>query len=169
MAETGILTPEARVELVDGEMIDMVPISSVHAACVDRFVHFFSGRLGKAAILRVQNPLRLNEFTELQPDLALLKPRDDFYAGRHPGPGDVLLVVEVAASSLSYDRGVKLPLYAAAGIPELWLVDLDGRRLSVHREPAGKGYAQVEIPAPGQPIHPALLPDLALFPDELLR
>jgi Uma2 family endonuclease len=124
MAETGILAPDARVELVEGEIIDMAPIGSPHAARVSRLAKIFTLALAERAIVNVQNPLVLNEYSEPEPDITVLRYREDFYAGGHPRPEDVLLVIEVADTSLQYDRDVKLPLYAAHGIPEYWLVDL---------------------------------------------
>lgn len=162
MAETGILAPDARVELINGEIIDMAPLGSKHAACVKRLGKLLNLRLDGTAIVSVQDPLRLSEFSEPEPDVALLKLRDDFYASAHPGPQDTLLVIEVADSSLEYDRDVKLPLYAAHGIPEVWLVDLEGKHLSTYREPSGNKYRQIETPASLDALTPRLLPRLAL-------
>src|SRR5712691_11672776 len=104
MAEAGILKPDDRVELIEGEIIKLSPIGSPHAACVSRLVHFLSKAIGETAILSIQNPVRLDEFSEPVPDIALLKPRKDYYAARHPTPADALLVIEVADSSLLKDR-----------------------------------------------------------------
>ena len=152
MAEVGILDPEARVELIDGEIIDMAPPGSPHAATV----HYLNEVLVRAAVGRatvlVQNPVRLDEYSEPQPDLALLRRRDDFYRERHPRAGDVLLIVEIAATSLKFDRETKQPLYARHGIPEMWLVDLGSRRLFRCRAPRDGSYALVDEPDLGRAV-----------------
>jgi len=146
MAEAGILRPGDRVELIEGEIIDMVPIGSRHAAAVKRIARVLSQVIGEHAYLSVQDPVRLSQYSEPQPDIALLRPRADFYAAVHPGPGDVLLLVEVADSTLSFDRDIKLPLYARHGIPEVWLVDIENAQLTMHREPHAHGYAKIQTP-----------------------
>jgi Uma2 family endonuclease len=125
MGEVGILARDARVELIEGEIIDMSPIGSRHSAAVNRLVRILSRAVGDSAIVSAQNPLILDDHTEPQSDIALLMPRDDFYAARHPRPEDVLLIVEVADTSLTYDRTVKIPLYGRHGIPEVWLFDVE--------------------------------------------
>jgi Uma2 family endonuclease len=140
MAEAGILTPDDRVELLDGEIAEMTPIGSPHAACVDRLNRLLTATVGDRAIVRVQNPIRLDRYSEPQPDLALLRSRDDFYAAAHPGPADVLLVIEVAHTSEPMDRTVKLPLYARSGIPTAWLVVLADDRILLHEGPGPDGY-----------------------------
>lgn len=124
MAEAGILSEDARVELVDGEVVEMSPIGSKHQAVVDRLNRMLVGFAGEDYIVRAQGPVKLDEHNEPQPDLALLAFREDFYEREYPGPGDTLLLIEVSDSSLEYDRSVKLPLYAGVGIPEAWVVDL---------------------------------------------
>ena len=133
MGEVGIFTEDDRVELIEGEIIQMTPIGSPHAGRVARLNHVLMTAVGDRAIVQVQNPVILSPETEPQPDLMLLRPREDFYTGGHPQPKDVLLLIEVAHSSLNYDRNRKIPLYAAHGIPEVWLVDVDGARLIVFR------------------------------------
>jgi Uma2 family endonuclease len=120
MVQAGILHEDDRVELIEGEIIEMAAIGSRHAACVNRLVQLFVMHVAGQAIVHAQNPIRLSERTEPEPDLSLLKPRPDFYAAGHPGPQDVLLVIEVADSSIGFDREIKIPLYARAGIPEVW-------------------------------------------------
>ena len=137
MGETGILGPADRVELIEGEIIDMSPIGVLHAAIVDALVRFFSRCAGESAFIRCQNPLRLDDLSEPEPDLAILRPRADFYTTAHPGPADVLLVIEVADTSLAYDLGTKVPLYARHGIPEVWVIDAATRRTRVFRQPVG--------------------------------
>jgi Uma2 family endonuclease len=140
MGEAGILTEDDRVELIDGEIIDMPPIGLPHSGAVNRVANLFGRRLGERVVLSVQNPIRIGDFSLPQPDIALLRPRDDFYASAYPVPADILLLVEVAESSVRYDREKKLPLYAAAGIPEAWLIDIPARKLIIHREPSADGY-----------------------------
>ena len=168
MGQAGILREDDRVELIDGEIVEMTPIGSPHAACVTRLAHAFFAMVGRHAAVRVQNPIALGATSEPQPDLALVRPRADFYAGGHPGPGDVWLVVEVADTSLTFDRTVKVPLYARAGIPEVWVVDLAGQRVEVYRRPAGGLYADVQRHERGQRLVCAAFPDLALSVDEAL-
>lgn len=144
MGESGIFLPDARVELIDGEIIDMTPIGSRHAGIVKRLIRVFSRAVGDGAIVAAQDPISLGDFSEPQPDLALLRFREDFYARSHPRPEEILLVVEVSDATLQYDREVKLPLYARAGIPEAWLVDVDAGALEIHRRPSGGRYVEQE-------------------------
>ncbi len=168
MREAGILGEDDRVELVQGEVVEMTPIGSRHAACVKRIVSALSLGGEKGWILSVQDPVRLDPRTELQPDVALLRPRDDFYAAAHPGPGDVLLVIEVADTSALTDREVKLPLYAGAGVPEAWVVDLAAQVVEVYREPSKGGYRTTERFRPGDPAIPVPGTGITLDPADLL-
>lgn len=167
MAQAGILTEDDRVELIEGEIIKMTPLGSRHAACVDRLTQLFSARIRGQAIVRVQNPIRLSERSEPQPDLALLRFRPDFYATAHPGPQDVLMVVEVAETSVDVDREVKLPLYARFGIAEVWLVDLAGEQVEVYRRPT-QGYEEVQRIRRGTQVRSQALSDLNFAVDEIL-
>jgi Uma2 family endonuclease len=167
LARAGVLKEDDRVELLEGEIVEMSPIGSRHAACVDRLNRVFS-RLGERTIVRVQSPLRLGDLAEPQPDLALLRPRSDFYATAHPGPEDVLLVVEVAETSSDYDRQIKIPLYARWGIPEAWLVDLDQDRVEVHRDPSPEGYRDVRAITRSEALAPVAFPDLDLRAQDVL-
>jgi Uma2 family endonuclease len=162
MAEVGILAPDARVELIDGEIIDMAPPGSLHAATVDRLARILMRAAGDAAIVRVQNPVRLSLHSEPQPDLALLRPRDDFYAAHHPLPPDALLVVEVADSSLHFDRDTKMRLYAQNGVPEAWLVDLRNRKLIRHCTPRQDQYTVVDEPDLAGALRVAALPEIVV-------
>jgi Uma2 family endonuclease len=139
MGETGILGPRDRVELIDGEIIDMSPIGVLHAAIVDLLARHFGRRAGESVFVRCQNPLRLDDISEPEPDIAILRPRADFYMTAHPGAADVLLVIEVADTSLAYDLGTKVPLYARHGIPEVWVIDAATRQTRVFRRPVGIG------------------------------
>ena len=151
MGEVGILGPTDRVELIDGEIIDMSPIGVLHAAIVDVLARHFGRRAGESVFIRCQNPLRLDDISEPEPDIVILRPRADLYTTAHPGPADALLVIEVADTSLAYDLGTKVPLYARHGIPEVWVIDAATRRTRVFRQPAkspeaarpaGSGYAE---------------------------
>ncbi len=143
MAETGILTQDDRVELLGGEIVEMTPIGPTHAGCVDQLNAMFQARLPPSACVRIQNPVRLDQHWEPQPDVAILRPRPAGYRDRHPGPTDVLLIVEVADASLLRDRKIKVPKYAAFGIAESWIVDLVARRVEVFRRPSASGYRTV--------------------------
>ena len=162
MAEVGILSPDARVELIDGEIIDMVPPGSPHAAAVNRLTEVFVRAVAGRAIVLVQNPVRLSEFSEPQPDLALLRPREDYYSAHHPRPADTLLIVEIADSSLRFDRDKKTPLYASHGIPELWLVDLRNRRLVRYRAPEQDAYSLVDEPDLESALEVSALPGVTV-------
>jgi hypothetical protein len=168
MAEAGILAEDDRVELIEGEIVEMSPIGSRHAACVKRMTSLFYRQVGQKAIVSVQDSIRLTGHSEPQPDLALLKPRPDFYAKAHPGPEDVLLVVEVAETSPDYDRTVKVPLYARSGVPEVWLVDLAGEGVEVYRQPSPQGYREVRQARRGQRLTPEAFPDVELAVDDVL-
>lgn len=145
MAEVGILAPDARVELIDGEVIEMPPIAAPHASMVNRVHALLAETVQGHALVRGQSPLRLDRHNEPEPDLALVRTRPGHYGSRHPGPKDTLLVIEVADSSLSYDRDCKLPLYARFGIPEVWLIDLSARSIRRYRIPGPTGYLESDL------------------------
>jgi Uma2 family endonuclease len=142
MAKTGILKIDDRVELIEGEIIDMTPIGSRHAATVDRLNHLILPTLASRAIVRVQQPVGLSDWSELVPDIAVVAFRSDFYESAHPTPADIRLLIEVADSSLAYDRDFKLPLYARHGIREVWLLDIEAKALRIFRSPVGNAYEQ---------------------------
>jgi Uma2 family endonuclease len=162
MAEAGIFSEDDRVELIEGEIAQMTPIGSGHAGRVLRIGTLFSRQVGDAALVNVQNPIRLGDFSEPQPDVALLRPRDDFYAQGHPTPADVLLLIEVADTSLAYDRGVKAPLYARARIPELWIVNLLEDLIEVYTDPVDGAYRQVRRARRGETLSMHSPPGVAL-------
>ena len=142
MAEAGILTRDDRVELIDGEIIDLNPIGSPHASIAKRLNQLFARAAADGIVLvSVQDPLRLDAGNEPQPDLMLLRPRADVYRASHPGAADVLLLIEISDSSLAYDRGRKLALYAQFGVPEVWIVDIFGAAIEVCRQPKDGAYA----------------------------
>ena len=149
MAEVGLLSPDARVELIEGEIIDMPPIGSRHAAAVDLLAKRFIRAVDESALVRIQGPVRLNRRSEPQPDVAVLRPRPDRYASSHPTAADVLLLVEVSDATLRFDREVKARLYARHGVPELWIVDLNHAQLHIFRDPHEGEYADRSIVGAG--------------------
>jgi Uma2 family endonuclease len=152
MAGAGILGEDDRVELIQGEILRMTPIGSRHAACVNKLTALFAARFSDRVQVSVQNPVRLDQYSEPQPDLALLLPREDFYAERLPEARDVRLLVEVAQASAGFDRNRKSVLYARAGIPELWIVDLTERRVDAHTDPSRRGYRRIRGYGPAETI-----------------
>ena len=135
MVHAGIFQEDDRIELLEGEVVEMTPIGSRHSGCVNRLTRLLSERSSGRALVSVQNPIRLAEHSEPQPDVALLTPRPDYYGNSHPEPGDILLLIEVTETSESYDRAVKVPLYARYGVQEVWLVDLAEDVVVVYRQP----------------------------------
>ena len=166
MAEAGVFAEDDRLELLDGEIVWMTPIGSRHAGCVARLNEWFGQRLHADAIVNVQNPLVLSGQTEFYPDIALLKRRPDFYSQSHPQPGDVLLVVEVAETTGDYDRRIKVPRYARAGIPEVWVVDLRNRAIDVYRDSLGDEYREQRRVGPGESLVIPGVPDRRIAVDE---
>jgi Uma2 family endonuclease len=167
MAEAGILNEDDRVELIDGEIVEMAPIGPEHASIVARLNNLLVTGAGGAAIVWPQNPVRLSNITEPQPDLALLRWREDFYRRGHPQADDVIVVIEVADSSLAYDRDVKAALYARAGIPEFWLVDVNQRRVTIFRGPAPDSYRTVIEAQGADSISPVAFPQIQLGIDQV--
>ena len=167
MVQVGIL-PKRGVELIDGEILVMTPLGNRHVACVGHATRALVRAAGDDAIVQPQGPVRLDLSYEPEPDLVLLRPRADFYASRHRGPGDVLLIIEVADSSLDYDRDVKGPAYATAGIPEYWLADLNANVVWRYLSPERGAYRNVEPYRRGQTIAPHLLPSCVVAVDVLL-
>ena len=168
MAEAGILHEGDRVELIDGEVYEMAPIGSRHAACVRRLNELFGERLRRTAIVAVQDPVRLSQTSEPQPDIALLRRREDRYAAAHPGPEDIFLIVEVGDSSAAWDRERKVPAYASAGVPEVWLVDLEVGVLEAYRHPQRGAYAEVERHGHDGTVSPAAFPEVSVLVADLL-
>lgn len=164
MGDAGIFGPEERVELIDGEIVVMPPIGEPHADEVNELNWTLPAALGRRAKASVQNPIVLGEGWEPQPDFCLIPPD----LRRKPRPEDIFLVVEVSDTTLAYDRDVKMPAYARAGIPEAWIVDLNGRRILVFREPSEQGYKSVRIPGPEDKISLLAFPDVQLAVADLL-
>jgi len=168
MADAGILHEDDRVELIEGEIVLMTPIGRRHAACVAELTRLLVPAVGNRALLWPQNPITLPNESEPQPDIVLLRPRADRYRQDDARPEDVLLLVEVADTSQRYDRTVKLPLYGAAGIPEVWIVDLAGEVIEVYRRPTPSDYSQVEQVGRGGVVAPVAFPDIVLPVDTIL-
>jgi len=163
MAEAGILGEDDPVELIDGQIYVMSPIGSQHTACVDRLTRLFILALHNQVLVRTQNPILLAPDSEPEPDVALLTPRDDAYAARHPRPDEVMLVVEVSGSSLEFDQTTKLPLYAQAGIPEVWIVALQADQIHIYCEPSASGYAEHTTCERGDTMTIQAVPDVSPF------
>ncbi|MCC5667429.1 Uma2 family endonuclease [Nostoc sp. CHAB 5784] len=160
MVESGILTEDDRVELIRGEIIEMSPIGTKHAACVKRLNKLLSQKLRDRVLIAIQDPVELNDNSEPQPDVALLKPRDDFYATAHPQPQDIFLLIEVSDSTVMYDREEKIPLYAQANIIEVWLVDINEEIVEVYQQPTAAGYEHIQKFASGQTLSIKAFPDV---------
>ena len=166
MGEAGILHEDDRVELIEGEIVEIAAIGTRHFSCVNRLNRLLVMTVGDEGVVSVQNPVRLNEHTEPQPDLAVIRPRD--YRESLPEPDDVLLLIEVSDATLAYDRGVKLPLYARAGIREVWIVDLAGETIGRHTDPSGDGYRRADQACRGQTLESIALPGLTPSVDAVL-
>lgn len=169
MGEVGILGERDRVELIEGELVAMSPIGSYHHGTVNHLTHSLVHAVGEHAVVSVQGPVRLDDFSEPEPDFALLRPRADFYRDAHPRPDDVLLLIEVADTSLNYDRAVKRALYARHAIPEFWIVNLNAGEVEVCREPKADGYALMEHFGRDGAVEPALLPGVRIQLSTLFR
>lgn len=169
MGEVGIFAEDDRLELIEGEIIEMSPIGDPHAYCVDRFTYLLAPALHGRGIVRVQGPVSLDASSRPQPDIIVLRFRGDFYPPGAPArPEDVLLIIEVADSSLAYDRDVKLPLYSKAGVPEAWVASLPRREVIVGRDPGTEGYRDVSIVRGDDPIRLLAFPDVVITPNDIL-
>jgi len=168
MAEAGILRPEDRVELIDGEIIQMSPIGQRHAARVNRANSLFIRAFGEQAVVSPQNPVQLSDWTEPQPDIVVFKARSDFYESKKPTPRDVLLVLEISDTTLRYDMKIKLPHFAAALIPEVWIQDINGDSLYVFRDPQGNCYVTSMQLKRGAFVYSLAFPEIRFSLDDLL-
>jgi Uma2 family endonuclease len=168
MSEAGVFSDRERVELIEGEIIQMAAIGRRHAARVDPLARTFSRIPESLVIFRVQNPICLNDNSEPQPDIALVQPRADFYEESLPNSEDVLLLVEVADSTVNYDRDVKVPNYARSGIQEVWLWDIEVNCLEFYHQPTINGYTSIQKLERGQQISPLAFPDFVVSLDLIL-
>jgi Uma2 family endonuclease len=169
MAETGVLPLDARVELLNGQIIDMSPIGPFHGGLVGRLIRLFSKLSRDRWLVWPQNPLHLDDHSEPEPDVMLLKPAEDDYTSRHPQPDDVILLIEVSDSTLDYDREEKLPAYGRAGVAEVWIVNLNEQAVEVYREPNFTGYGSKTVLRAGNQAVPLLFPDATIDVGELLK
>lgn len=167
LAELKSLPLDQHFELIEGEIFDMSPIGISHASMVDRLNHIFHQRILDQALIRVQNPLRLGDHSEVEPDILLLKYRSDYYSKGHPQAKDVLLLVEVADTSLGYDKEIKLPIYAKAGISEVWIIDLNQNIIEVFQKSDHKKYKKKTIFSKGQCIQVQCFPNISINIDGL--
>lgn len=167
MASAGILGEDDRVELLDGQIVTMPPIGSPHGGIVNRLTRLLIRRLGDRAVVAVQNPVRLDVLSEPQPDFGILHARADDYAEAHARPHEIHVLVEVADSTLTFDRGYKLRLYAKAGVPEVWIVDVQSERVEIYRDPVDQRYTSVHVADKSDSIAPAAFPDAAIHVGEL--
>lgn len=168
MTEQGMFSPTDRLELIEGEIIEMSPIGRLHARCVKYLSNFLIQLLGGKAIIGVQDPIILDDLSEPQPDLSILKFQADFYKQSHPKAADILLIIEVSDSTVEYDRTLKFPKYASAGIPEAWLINLEAERIEVHSNPKEKTYGMVKIYQRGEEVLSETMPELKLKADDIL-
>ena len=169
MAEIGLLPPDARVELLNGEIIDKSPTGSFHGGVVSRLTRLFNKLSKNRWLVSPQNPLRLDDHSEPEPDLMLLKPAPDDYTNSHPQPDDVLLLIEVSDTTLEFDQTVKLPAYGRASIAEVWIVNLNELAVDVYREPHFTGYGRKTVLRAGEQAVPLEFPDVAVDVAELLK
>jgi Uma2 family endonuclease len=167
MHEAGVFQEGDRLELINGEISIMSPIGRKHVACIIRLDKLIQKKLGDRVMVSTQNSIRLDDNSEPQPDLAILKPRDDFYEAGLPAPSDILLIIEVADSSIDYDRNVKAPLYAAAGIPEIWLFDVNQKIIEGYSQPSTNGYKLVRHYDESDTLSMITFPDITFNWNEL--
>lgn len=167
MREAHILTEDDRVELLDGEIIVMSPISPFHVGVVIKLTHLLSALPGTTGLVSVQNPIQLNQFGEPQPDIAVLRPRDDGYTLSLPAPDDMLLLIEVSDTSLAYDRYQKLPQYALSGITEVWIVDVQKQIIEQYTQPFEDQYTHLTKVVPGHRIIATTIPALSFTTDRV--
>jgi Uma2 family endonuclease len=162
LSDYGLLPSSARVELLNGEIVEMSPINSPHSGTINRLQKILEKLLGKTYIIANQNPIQLGVYSEPEPDLAVLNWRDDFYFDQHPTPAEVIFLIEVADSTLEKDREIKLPIYAQANISEVWIVNLRARQVEIYTSPKGAEYQQFKIFKPGDLLEGTLVPNLKI-------
>jgi len=169
MAEAGIFHPEERVELIEGQIFQMAAKGTAHEAAITRTERLLRNRLGEQVLLRLQSPVQLNNYSEPEPDIAVVAPNPLDYEDHHPTPSEVFLLVEVADTSLKHDREVKAPVYARSGIVDYWVLDVNERKLHVYRLPSSQGYQSEMILAEDVTISPLAFPDCTIAVREMLR
>ena len=169
MAETGVLRPDAQVELLDGRILDMSPIGPFHGSVVNRLSRLFNLKASERWLVSTQAPLHLDDLSEPQPDVMLLRPEADDYASRHPGPNDVFLLIEVSDTTLDYDRSEKLPAYGRSGVREVWIVNLNEKSIELYRDPNFTGYGSQAVLRPGDAASVQAFPEVVVDISELMR
>lgn len=169
MAESGILQPDERIELLEGQIIQMAAKGTVHSASVSRIEQVLRHRLGDRVLLRFQDPIRLNDYSEPEPDVAVVRPSPNFYETHHPTPSEVFLLIEVSDTTLKFDRETKAPAYGRSGIAEYWVLDVNDRKLHVYRMPDATGYQSEAILAEALTVAPLAFPDCMITIQEMLR
>lgn len=168
MVAAGVLPEDDRIELIDGELVEMAAIGSQHAGCVKTLNRLLSVAVGGRLVVSVQDPVRLSRDSQPQPDVAVLRARDDTYRGSHPTAAEVMLLIEVADASAAFDRGAKLVLYARACVPEVWVVDLVSGRLEAYSEPSAEGYRLQRVRIRGDQVDASTVPGLSLSVTDIL-
>ncbi|MCD9188849.1 MAG: Uma2 family endonuclease [Pyrinomonadaceae bacterium] len=168
MTEQGMFRPTDRLELIEGEIIEISPIGRLHARCVDLLNHFLNKYTAENVIIRAQSPIILDDLSEPQPDISILRFQADFYKQSHPKAADILLIIEVSDSTVEYDRTLKFPKYASAKIPEAWLINLEAERIEVHSNPKENIYGMVKIYQRGEEVLSETMPELKLKADDIL-
>ena len=168
LAETGVLRPGDRVELLRGEVRELSPIGPRHAQIVNRLTSTLVKRLPTGLFVQIQNPIRVSNESEPQPDVCIIRGSEDDFDSHHPSPPDVLLVIAVCDSSLEYDRDEKLPAYAEAGIVEVWLIDVLRRTVATYRQPQGRAYLEQHVHQGTDAVQPAAVVEVLLTVDEML-
>lgn len=164
----GVIGEDDRLELLEGEIVEMSPIGPSHSSCVVRLTRLLYKLDESGVVIRVQDPIHLDEYSQPQPDISVVQQRDDLYASGHPEPEDILLLIEVAESSLSYDRDTKLALYARADIPEVWIVALLPQTVEIFRSPGENGYSEATLFHRGDTLTALNLPQLTMTVDSIL-
>lgn len=168
MIELGLIKDYEKAEIIDGELIKKMTVGNRHALLVDLLTEFFIKNTPENVRVRIQNPLRISDYNEPEPDIALTD-LTKYDGKRHPRPAETLLVVEVSDTTLKYDRDVKLALYAEAEIPEVWIVNLPNNIIEVHQKPSNGIYQLTEIFKPGDILASSVLPELKLEVSKILE
>lgn len=168
MVEVGILPEESGWELIDGEVIHRMTIGSKHAGTIIRLGKLFERKIGDKTLVSIQNPIHIDDYNEPEPDIAILKPREDFYAESHPLPDNILLLIEISDSTIKFDREVKKTLYAEAEIAEFWLVNLKDNTIECYSSPKNGNYRLAQILEKGETVKSGTIENLILNVEEIL-
>jgi Uma2 family endonuclease len=178
MVEAGILAPDERVELIEGQLYRMARQGTFHSAAITRIKRLLEARLGNRVLLRFQDPVRLSDDSEPEPDVAVVRPDPLDYEDHHPTPEEIYLLIEVSERTLKRDKELKAPAYARSAlrssaslsqIREYWILDVNARQLYVYREPGAEGYASSVVLAESDLVAPLEFPDCQVSVEDLLR